>query len=459
MNLGNAQMGVLLAVDVFDQFFGELYAIGEFPNDVGDGIEGHLDAPRFRLVTHEGTLKTALHLTGTVQLGQPLDIDVLIELKLELVPRAGEAPALQFVFGDVLETPNDDLIVAFVNNKLNGPDIAEKLQAASIDLVAPMIDKLSQNLFDDGVAPPPDAFSAAVALFAGGDGTVDAIGVFVAEPDTDALPPPGPSDLDELTEIAAVLAKRFLDPIFAVQAAEQVGQVKDGAEIKRLKMEMGDEALMLDGKAEKDGADIHFDGPVDLQLIVGTSYLIADTSKLDVDVDLAWYHYLGMVFAGLLFFVPVLGQILAGFMFSKLFEAGQAPDKMRRAISAALTDAMSALGGGLSMDTGDTPVTLESTTAKADIRNGNLMLFAQAFVATLVEPIIRANYSKRRGKFVGYTLQSGRLFAASELARLVHLGKIIVPGHHDVDGRYMRANPNATGDDNLLARFAPSVYY
>ena len=52
-----------------------------------------------------------------------------------------------------------------------------------------------------------------------------------------------------------------------------------------------------------------------------------------------------------------------------------------------------------------------------------------------------------------YELESGRKFRFSELARLVRAGKITVPQYHDVDGDYMRSNPDTTDTNNLKETF------
>ena len=82
-----------------------------------------------------------------------------------------------------------------------------------------------------------------------------------------------------------------------------------------------------------------------------------------------------------------------------------------------------------------------------------MLLLSQAIVRPLELGIDSAVYSRRRGRFISYTLDDGRILTTSELVRLIDAGKIAVPGVHTVDGRYLRANPDNDPSNNLDAMF------
>lgn len=465
MDIANARIGTFISIDIFNQFFTELYKSGDFPREQVTGDPESpiattlLDLPTFKLVEREGELFTALHLTGTIEMHllnkPPEPLDVLINLAIEATPREGEAPVVMLAYRGILESANDIVITNALSQTFKGDEISQLLEDSAIELLGPMISALSGARFPEGGAPGPDEWPVATQLYQEASGTQACVGVFVADVGEALTLPREASPLPHQREIGVTLAKGFLDPIFEEQAKAQIGTSQDDAVIKKLKLHMGDDALMVDGEAEKDGAKIEFKGPVELQLIMGTSTLVASARDLDVDVTKPWYYYLGLAVAPILFFIPILGMMFIGFLVSKSLEAASAPDKLRRSLGSALTDALGALGGGLSSPGNDGDVTLESTPTNALIVNGNLMLLAQAFVSPMTDSIGTATWSRSQRRFLGYILQGGRPFAASELARLVHAGKIIVPGHHDVKGRYLRANPNQREGDNLLERFGP----
>ena len=94
-------------------------------------------------------------------------------------------------------------------------------------------------------------------------------------------------------------------------------------------------------------------------------------------------------------------------------------------------------------------VTTDSTPDHLEVKDGNVTLFAQVFVSQITENLTDARYSKIQRRFIEYELESGRKFRYSELARLMHSQRIIVPGYHDVKGEFVRSNPNNTSTDNL----------
>ena len=98
-------------------------------------------------------------------------------------------------------------------------------------------------------------------------------------------------------------------------------------------------------------------------------------------------------------------------------------------------------------------ISVDSTPDHGLLNDGNLMMFSQIFVRTVVGTIVDAHYSDYWRKFTRYTLEDGRKFRAKELARLVSCKKVFVPGLHEVKSENMRANPDNETGNNLLTQF------
>jgi hypothetical protein len=476
VDMGEAHIGVTFAIVIFDEFFKELMAVGVIPSELTfdrDTAAGPatitilLDPPDFVLAAPGGTPRTELSLTGVIEarpIGQP-DVDPILTLPLAaavvlsviLKDVPDDAPVLGLRYDGVAAQPSAPITEADIDDLFARPQIADTLAAVEIDAVGEAIVGLEPILFGD--APPPrDTWATAVKLLpAAGGATMDALGVFVAAPGVSAVPTMDESPLPALTGVGLIYSRALLDVAFAQGAAGQIGQTIEGAEIKELTLVMDDEAIHIEGRAEKDIATITFEGPVVPRLIPGTIAMFQDTSAVDVDVDVPWWADVLLFFR----FIPVFWPILIPVALIKdewdvwaaANDIAGAPVQVRSGLAGSLANQLIALASGLAIDAEVESIELASTPDSSRIENGHMLLFGQAFVSTLTETISDAFYSGRLERFVQYVLESGRLFRASELARLVEAGKIVTPGFHDVAGSYMRANPDNTRGNNLEEMF------
>jgi hypothetical protein len=147
-------------------------------------------------------------------------------------------------------------------------------------------------------------------------------------------------------------------------------------------------------------------------------------------------------------------------------DINSAPSIVRGGIARSFTGALDQLAQSLSnlgpLDTLQ-PV---STPESSIVEDGNLAVFAQVFINPFTASITSGRHSRSADRIFELGLDNGRLFEASELARIVGLGMITTPGYHAVapyirdDGTavrgYMRDNPDISVDDNLLVRFGDS---
>lgn len=480
LDMATTDAGVVIALDVFDQFFKGMADEGMFPSSLdtelkdGQGnvttlVHAELDLPEFGLSDpSSGNVNTELSITGNLEIrgvdappdSTPLSLplSIRIALVLRLLDDGTGIPKLTFVNDGILDV-QPDLARPQVEEFLNSPVITGLLDSARIDVVTPLIDGLEAQIFEEGNEPPRSDWSSALELLpTDHEAFVHSVAIFVARPGQPAGPDFMASPLPTLTEFGLIFARSLMDELLSSEAAARVGEEIDGAKIKRLSMSMSDTGILVDGHAEKDGADIDFDGPVRLRLLMGTSVIWTDSSDIDVDVDMPWYYYLGIVAAGLLFFIPVIGHIVNGIWLIPALADGasaadDAPQTVRGSLGSALRDGLSALADGLKLQTSVGTVSADSTTSHLEVIDGSILLFAQVFVRNIEQALTGGRFSKRLGKMTSYTLESGRRFKVSELARLVDSGKITVPRHHVVRGRYLRSNPDSTENNNLQDRF------
>lgn len=129
------------------------------------------------------------------------------------------------------------------------------------------------------------------------------------------------------------------------------------------------------------------------------------------------------------------------------------PATVKGSFGCELDTQLDSLTKGLKFESEMQGITTETTPDHLTIEDGNISLYAQVFVAPIREEMTNAIYNKRARCFTEYEIESGRKFLFSELARLVRAGKITIPHYHDVDGDYMRSNPDITNANNLRKLF------
>ncbi|MFN2164890.1 MAG: hypothetical protein ACK2U9_01360, partial [Anaerolineae bacterium] len=183
IDLGQAQVGVMLAVQVFDEFLKELLLAGVLPDVVSFdrntplgtfNITVRLEPPDLVLVAPDNDAPhTELHLTGTLEVrpagqtdGDPIQtfpLDVHALLSFVLLAEAGEVPRLGLRYDGVAEPPSAPLSEGDVDDFFATPEIADALAAVSIDVLGPAVDGLEPIFFGD--APPArDTWATALRL-------------------------------------------------------------------------------------------------------------------------------------------------------------------------------------------------------------------------------------------------------------------------------------------------------
>jgi hypothetical protein len=351
-------------------------------------------------------------------------------------------PLLGFKYGGVqnVSFPLED---KHIDELFTRPEIAAIIDGFSFDIVTPMVMGLEPVYFPDDqpvLTPTRDGWPTVLHLMRGEDGRVDTVAIFVGLPGEDADPGDISSLVPELNEFGIIYSRSMLDKALEEGVRRLAGQSFSGAKITGLKLHMEDTAIRIWGQAEKDDAISTFKGPLYPRLVLGYPHIRVDSSQVDVDVDLPWYVHLLAVLPPLYIHI--------------LMEIDKVPDLTRQGLAYAMTQAFSVLAKGTQIEGIDVEgITLDAFPDHSRVEDGCIALYAQVLVSTITENIAVGSYSKLRRRFEVFELASGRRFRAKHLAQLVQRGKVITPDYHDVNGQYMRANPDSTEANNLLERF------
>lgn len=486
MDLATAKLGTLLSVELIAEWLRGLHRIGVIPrvflaNSGGGGGAATVTLLSLdvEMVTSSAAPVTRLRLSGTVQPEGStfvLPLDTRVRITPELRPGVNpltDAAVLGFRYDGVAIPPAPPLSGAMVDDLFTSGPAALMLANLTLPLLDGLIDAAGTVFFPTVANPPPAAglWAAAVTLMPGADsGTVDALGLFVDLPGGDASLTEATSIQPRLTEFGIVYSRAFLDTRF--ETASPVGEQINGAEITEFVMEMGDTELRVTGKAVKDNATITFSGPIEAELLRGSTVFRVDASGIDVDVNVPWW-------ADVLFFFTGTGGFLTfgltrylGAMIVKevtgqelsdiLADIDAAPAQVRGSISDDLANGMSALAQALSSLGSVGALQAATTPERSRIADGSIAVFAQVLVNPISVDLGAGTFSSHANRLVELQLTNERWFTTSELARIVNLGLITVPGYHAVaphvrGGRpvrgYMQDSPDLSRADNLLSRF------
>src|SRR5262249_15390876 len=138
-------------------------------------------------------------------------------------------------------------------------------------------------------------------------------------------------------------------------------------------------------------------------------------------------------------------------------ELDNAPNVTRDNLASNLGAQLSVLATALDADTDVGQLRIDATPDSLIVVSGNMVFSAQILVVPLQGKMKKAEYSKKLHRFAIFELEDGRRFRAQELARLMKLGKVVIPGFHEVGGKYIRADHDNQEANNLLAQFKSNL--
>ena len=204
------------------------------------------------------------------------------------------------------------------------------------------------------------------------------------------------------------------------------------------------------------------------RLVRGTTVMSFNMDDVVVDIDesdeifYTVFKWFVTILAGALLFtgfasLTILGIALWATVVQSAWNAdveiGNAPNFLRDSLAASLGAELSLLAEALDDDTPVGQLRIDSTPDSVQVAQGNMVFVAQILVVPLSAMLVAAEYSKKLRRFAIFELEGGRRFRAQELARLMASGKITVPGFHQVNSSYIRANPDDAEANNLLRTF------
>jgi hypothetical protein len=324
---------------------------------------------------------------------------------------------------------------------------------------------------------PTSDWKVVLTLMPGGDDTDDAFALTVGPPSTTSVPVLKESFVAKQTGLGLAYNRGFLDTMLGQGAAARVGTKVDDAKITRLLLQMTDTAIQVDGHAVREvtalpDVDVDFVGPMHPFLVRGTTVMNFDMKDVVVDVDdsdeifyavAKWFvtivagAFLISGFASLTIAGIVLWATAVQAFWGADVDIGNAPGLVKDSLAASLANEASLLATTLDDDYPEGSVTFDATPDRLVVSQGNIVFAAQVLVKPLMMRLASAEYSKKLRRFVIFELEYGRRFRAQELARLMASGKITVPGFHQVDGNYLRANPDDAEANNLLREWKANI--
>lgn len=497
VDLGDADAAVGISFDVITDFLRELTRLGRFPNrlEFDRDVEGQpshiivfLDPLEFVMIRQgPDSPRSILHISGTMEIrpasdsnATPLIIPLDAAAKLTIILVDAEPIAeVGFQYDGVDGTPLPAEIATDVDNFMRSPGIQDILTNTRLPIGDNLVRGLNETRFIDPNTRPEDSeWNVAITLTPAGSESVDAFVLSASPPGVDATLTITESFVAPRTGLAVAFNKNFLDMVLARGAAAKIGQEVDGAEITSLSMAMADNGIQITGHVVRDidtpiidiapDVDIDFNGVAIPLLIRGTTGMTMDTSGIDVDVDdsdeifygaLKWVLTIGataLLFTGvgsLAALGILLWATLVQMVWNGAVELDNAPNVLRNSLGASLGAQLSLLADSLDDSTPAGELTVDGTPDSATVVNGNIVLFAQVIITSMMRRLRSAEYSHKLRRFVIFELDDRRKFRAQELARLMKAGKIFVSGFHHVNGKYVRSDHDNSAANNLLKVF------
>ena len=489
IDLGSAVAGVSIAISVMDDYIQELYRIERIPHSMtlqgtiaGTDVDLTvlLDSPRFEMEKPSGADPyTRLLLTGTVEVrpaGQPNDppevhaLDTKALLTLVKLPNAEVGLRYTGVDG----TPSDPLTAADIDGLFTNPVMGALLDGIRLSAARQLIEGLSASI--PGGSIPVESWGFELTLTPAANDTVDSFAATVALLGS-AEPELRESFVPANQGIAIAYNRSFLDLMLSIGADDKVGTTVGDAKILDLTLAMTDDSVQVDGHAEREvtvfpNVNVSFVGPMHPLLVRGTTLMTFDMADVEVDIDesdeifYTVFKWFTTILAGALLFtgfasLTILGIALWATVVQKAWNAdveiGNAPNFLRDSLAASLGAQLSLLAQTLDDDTPVGQLRIDSTPDSLQVVQGNMVFFAQILVVPLAMKMVAAEYSKKLRRFAIFELEDGRRFRAQELARLMASGKIAIPGFHQVNSNYVRANPDNAEANNLLHSFKTNL--
>ncbi|MGL1901614.1 MAG: hypothetical protein OCC49_05730 [Fibrobacterales bacterium] len=422
-------------------------------------MKGRISLPTFSYREQEnGYAYLAIDIAGSVAISIATDeaasahlytipFEFEVRFETDLKPSVnGAAPkvGVQFTEIKVIRAPFTEEEIADI---VQGTGLVAYVDTIALDVVTPMIG-LIEGAFEseDGSEnnPPHSAYPVKLRLLKVHQNNTPGIGIFVGRPGVSLSQY---TDVDEsrsfiptYSEVTVVLASPFVMDILELlrnKVTDLVSGTMFDVEVKALTVDNGSIRFEVFG-IEKEWTDSYATllGKIRLSLNPGSTVV-----RMDVDFDL------DVEPEGFAQVIDLFGSI-ESMLEEKL------PGIAERLVESKANEVFKGLGESVTLDTiGYEGVDIDVYPQEIELDRNEVRLHVQVHSHVTHDHLKTASYSSTLNRFVRFEMHSGRKYLTKDLARFMQRNKMVVSGYHDVDGRYVRANPDDIEANNLLEQF------
>ncbi|MCM8525502.1 MAG: DUF3892 domain-containing protein [Lentisphaeraceae bacterium] len=473
MSLLDSKVYAGISIKVFDDLFKGYHSISDFgtfkidqtiqllENNDSLPITGHLEVklnlPEFSLRERaNGDLYTALTLRGRVELkvssptaespvlhAFPIAAD--LNVSLILITQSGNNPPKIGLRYDGIENLDAPISVDQMNLAVHASGVINVINQLQIDILSPLIQGMETVLFfgqDASNIPSRSDYIYNLRPMKGFGNHVDAYGLFVSLPGDNISASNVPSFVPSFSDVSLVLNETMINAMVdnaKAELQEFIEGLANTVKVTSLTAVADNNKISLDAKIKETKTDTKIDIDTDVYLhLVPGSTRIGLKATIDVDYDFPWYIDLLKAF--------IVGE-------DELLEE-KIPNMAQKYVEDIANDMLGELSESIKLEgltVSGIPVEVYPQSLSLD--DGQIQLHVRVLSYNMVDRLVDASHSSLRDKFIFFKLQSGSRYATKDLARFMDMGLITVPGYHQVDREYIRANPDDSEANNLLARF------
>jgi len=477
-NIGIGKIAVGISLKVFEELLQELQKeeLGDlnFQQDVypiegnqaivlNANVDLNLHPIQFR-IEYVSSIDwfTCLSLSGNVKVSvsspdvegptlYDLPFSVKLKIGLELEQKQNRAPVIK-LNNEGIHDISGPIPESMVTDMVNSSSIAQFINDFELDILHPAVDGIEEILFLNETKPNKANWLYNIQLLRGNSfNTVDAYAIVIDVPNGNVNFPNTESFVPDRSELIIQFTDSMVQAMVQEANEELTSWFENikGVDIRvdRLNLTVDGNQLYLDAKIKdhKYDAEVEIKGPVYFRHAPGSTNIGLDMKDVDIDVDLPWWADV-LVWLADIWTFGLLG--INNSIHNKIPNFAQV--KAQETLDRMLPQITSSLDfSSLSFQDVDVEVYTDLIT----LNDGAITVYNQILIDILTESLDRADYSTLRNRFIFFHLRSGRRFQVQDLAEFMRRNLVQIPGYHEVDGKYIRSNPDNTEGNNLLKRY------
>lgn len=474
MDIGNAKLAFGLSIKLFDDILKGLHSQNVFPQQVEveeeinivDKLKAtifltvDIDQPDFYLeiedaVEPELRFKISGKVTPKISFAGEtspdlftIDFEAEVRLGIKLKNRINQAPVIVLDYGGAIFA-SDPFETKFIDSLFDTDEVKNTLNLLEFDVITPIIEGLG-NIYYFGtpanLRPSVDQYPVSLQLQIPGSKTRSAIVLFIGTPGTSL----------NTQHLYTSIVPRYSE--FMMHAGSEIVEhmkekgkskieefIKDFSSVVLSNYILTVENNQVDINAQitetETGAYATIDGYFHFRHVPGMEKMFMDGSKVNIDVELPWWLDV------IAFFMPPIEDAIR-------FAKQEVPDIMQETITDLVNNFMNKLDESIQLEGLDIeglPVEVYPQEIKLD--NNSITANIQILTWPITEELLNASYGTLQDRFIYFELESGRKYFVEDLAKFMYKGLVNIPGYHQVDLKYLRANPDGRETNNLEYRF------